>query len=316
LTLLLFVASFGLAPAPVRLEAPPLAPIRALLAVEAGGDLFALYAPERDEEGEEVWRLRVVDARGERRLTFRVRGRTVRPLDIALGEGKVWLATWPQGFYRLDIASKRIEKKLPGEDPLFRLMPMMGGRWTGPNRFLALTRRFIREELTMAPHFLLLDIEAIKPTDDSVISVGTVPGADSDLLGVRFSRIRGETAFGCVTPEANGVIDLCHFDRVIQYREEGNEHRARGQRILPAPIKDFLVMESGRYLGLESEGASLFQGWIGFGEADTFPVADLAADLGAPCGEPVLLDLAAGGAIPWVLLNCRVEESLWAVPVP
>ncbi|MBC8514821.1 hypothetical protein H8D30_03060 [bacterium] len=312
--IILILSAFGLASAPVLLEAPPLRPQEALLAV-GGRNLFALYAPEPNGE-ETVWRLRVVDGYGEKHLTFRVSGRTIRPLDIALSDDTVWLATWPQGFYRLGLTTKEIEKKLPGDDPLFRMMPMVGGRWTSPNLFLGLTRRFIYEELEMAPHFLLLDLENVEPHRDDVISIGNVPGAEDDLVGVRFSRIYGETALGCVTPETDGVIDLCHFDRVIQYREEGEGHIARGQRVLPLPIKDYLVMPNGRYLALESEGNFLFDGWIGFGDPQTTPLNHLSRDLGKPCGEPLLLDLAAGAQQPWVLLSCRTEGSLWAVPLP
>ena len=71
-------------------------------------------------------------------FTFKPKGIVIRPLDIEIYQNQLWVSSWPQGFYKIDTKIKKIEKKISGNESVFRFMPVISGYWKSPDIFIGL----------------------------------------------------------------------------------------------------------------------------------------------------------------------------------
>lgn len=325
MSLPLLALGFGLFQAPVRLHATE-APSEARLAVAADSRSFAVFAPSGDDGR---WALTVFGEGGEGILAWRPQGEVIRPLDVFIQGEDVFLATWPQGLYRVSVADRALVKKVPGNHDVFRHYPLMGGKWAPGATFFALSREFDPQERAFSGRLLSLDMEEFDPDPEPVITIESdpepVPGLggamprppEGDLVaGLSLYPIEGEAALGCFQFVAPDFLYLCQFDKVVVYRREGERYVSRGQRDLPGVAVDVAVLETGRLAALAEDGSALYLGWTGFEGASTLSAGEIALEAGADCVEPALLDVATNGSAIWALLSCPLAGEAWAVPVP
>ena len=280
-----------------------------LLSVDHLEQKYAIYYLDSENKSE----IRIFNKENEKVFTFKPKGNVIRPLDIEIYQNKLWVSSWPQGFYEIDTKSKKIQKKISGNESIFRFMPIISGYWQSPNIFIGLSRYSQEPNGIPSPHYLEIDMEKFVVEDESVIKINNNPNNGTKIEGINLYEIYGENGFSCVNVYEYGWASLCFFDTVFFYRFENNRYIVKGDKKMPDAIKNYLQFENGKYWAISEEGNEMWSGWTGFEtDPDTLTIKDLSAQFNTICTNGKFLDISFSTYL-WVLTSC--EEKNWIFPI-
>jgi len=297
---------------PNEIKIPPqnknLKPI--LISVDHLNEKYAVYYLDTEEKSV----IKTFDKGANTPLfTFKPKGIVIRPLDIEIYQNQLWVSSWPQGFYKIDTKIKKIEKKISGNESVFRFMPIISGYWKSPDIFIGLSRYSQNSNTLPSPHYLELNMEEFVVEDESVIKINNNPNNGTEVKGINLYEIHGENGFNCVNVYEYGWASLCFFDTVFSYRLEDNEYVAKGSRKMPDAVKNYLQFENGEYWAISENGKKIWSGWTGFETTpETLTVEKLSSQFDTTCEDGEFLDFSFSHYL-WILTSCK--EGNWIFPI-
>ncbi|MBT02300.1 hypothetical protein CL643_04290 [bacterium] len=303
----LFLLQIGIQPIELKKEKDNSKP--ELISVDQMNQQYAIYYTEKDNKS----LIKVFDQKTNKSIfSFRPKGTVIRALDIEVYQNNLWTSSWPQGFYKIDIKNKKIQKKIPGSSSIFRFMPIISGYWESPDKFVGLAR-YGDSNSVPSPHYIELNMNDFIAEDESVIKINNRPDNGTEVKGVQLYKIHGEKGFSCVNVYEYGWANLCFFDVVFSYRFENNEYVEKSQKQMPDSVKKYKQFENGKYWAISEEGTELWSGWTGF---DTTPekltIEDIEERFNIDCENGKFIDFSFSGYL-WTLASC--EKSDWLIPL-